>query len=158
MYKLRIHLIPQSAYGKNMRSVMTNSEWNTLSKYVRDVEVCAGCLKAKSMKKLEAHEIWKFKDGKMKLKHIYPLCKKCHRSVHIGRAIHCNKGEKAAKRIMRYGKIPKDNFKQYYQNQWDKWRIRSTEKWTLKTTKEQAWEIAEADKNKLLTYIDNHTN
>lgn len=148
-YKFRIHLIPSTAYGQNMRKKLKSSEWLSLSAYVRDIEVCAGCHKHFPLTKLEAHEEWSFKNGKQKLKHIVPLCKKCHRAVHIGRALHAGKFKKASKRLMKYGKLSESEFYDFYNNAWSKRNYLSKFKYRLTTSKKKAWKIAKKDKEQL---------
>ena len=146
-YKLNIRLIPESAYGQNMRSAMSSYEWRKLSEYVRSVEVCAGCWERYKKKDLEAHEEWLWNSsGKQKLRRIVPLCKACHHTVHIGRASANNEYEQACKHYMRVRHVSRGKFSMLVNEEWKRQRRRSHMKWTLATSPEEAWEIARRDK------------
>lgn len=146
-YKLKIHLIPSSAYGQNMRMLLKSGDWNMISTYCRALGVCAGCKRTRDPSKLEAHEEWDFKNGKQKLKHIVPLCKKCHRSVHIGRATHCGRLESAAEWIMKVRKISYKKFTKMYEKAWEKRNSLEGQKYKLVTTLDDAWDIVKKDRD-----------
>ena len=155
-YKLHICLIPSSAYGQNMRSVLRAGDWNKISSFTREIGICAGCNRIVSPSDLEAHEEWEFKDGKQKVKHIVPLCKKCHRSVHIGRAIHCGRFKKAAKWIKKVRKLSSKDFNKMYNNAWTKRSKQDGRKYILVSTLDDAWKIAKKDRIWLEEKIKKH--
>ena len=156
-YKLNVRLIPKSAYGQNMRSVMSSREWRDLSDYVRSVQVCAGCWKRFDKTRLEAHEEWVWKlFGEQVLRRIVPLCKKCHHTVHIGRANACNEYEEAQRHYMQVRHVSQGKFNQIVNEEWKRWDKRSKIKWHLVTTPEDAWRIAKEDRQLIEKLKEKH--
>lgn len=156
-YKLNFCYIPKSAYGQNMRSAMTAYQWRKLSDYVRSVEVCAGCWQKYKSSELEAHEVWTWKNsGKQILRRIVPLCKKCHRAVHIGRAYACGEEERYAEHFMRVRKISRNKYKKLLNEAWNDLERRSHIKWHLVTTPEEAWDIAKRNQEIIKHRLEKH--
>jgi len=86
---LYIELIPSTAWGLNVREVLTQNSWDEIRKfyYKKSHYSCDIC--NRKVKKLEAHEKWDFLDGDqghkiIKLVGIYSLCKPCHMVKHFG--------------------------------------------------------------------------
>lgn len=155
-YRLKIHFIPNKCYGHNFRNI-SPSEWKKISLFVRSLNYCAGCLNPFKLSDLEAHEEWKFKNGKQKIKHIVPLCKNCHRSVHIGRALNC--GEKyfkdAVQHFRKVNKLSKKEYKIAYDKAFYKYNVRFNKKYKFSSTIEDAWVIAKKDREQLESIIKN---
>ncbi len=148
-YKLNFHLIPQTAFGQNMRSTMTQYEWRKLSAFVREPGVCAGCGKYFKPSELDAHEVWVFSHPKQKLHEIVPLCKKCHEATHIGRADATGRLEPALEHIMKVRKWSYRKLLKEYKKAWKRYWELSKCKYKLKTTPEKAWEIAKKNRMQL---------
>lgn len=156
-YKLNFSYIPKSAYGQNMRSVMTTYQWRKLSDYVRSIGVCAGCWHKYNPSELEAHEVWTWKkSGKQVLRRIIPLCKNCHRSVHIGRAYACGEEKQYAEHFMKTRKLSKRKYKKMLSEAWLKLEKQNHIKWHLETTPEEAWDIAKSDQEILQNRLKKH--
>ena len=80
-------LIPYQMHYKNVRAVLSSSDWQTIAKMsYRDSKYHCDICKAKG--KLECHEIWQFDDSNLvqKLIGLTTLCPDCHRVKHIGLA------------------------------------------------------------------------
>ena len=87
-YKLSIELIPESAWGNNLRETLPKKDWDTLREfcYTRFDNHCAVC--GKYDESLDAHEVWDFKEHTKEqvLIDIIALCKSCHFVKHIRQA------------------------------------------------------------------------
>lgn len=85
--KLLPELIPYSMHYKNVRAVLTDTEWRTLAKviYKNSNFRCDICNRKG---RIECHEIWSFNDKKLiqKLTGLTSLCHECHQVKHIGLA------------------------------------------------------------------------
>jgi len=82
-----VEIVPPGAWFKNLRSMISRSQWNLISRYVRDragnrCEICD------SDQRMEAHERWIFNEETktQKLVRLISLCKKCHLGTHFGLA------------------------------------------------------------------------
>ena len=92
--KLEIELVPKTCHYSNVRSTLTQKEWDKLrfQSYEKAKNVCEICgktgLEQGFPHKLECHEIWKYDDKKkvQKLMGLISLCPLCHLVKHIGRA------------------------------------------------------------------------
>jgi len=84
--KLEFEMIPDTLYFKNARSALSESKWQTVSKNVRHIGICACCMKQIPSQFLEAHEVWEYDDKKhiQTLIDIIPVCEMCHDVKHIG--------------------------------------------------------------------------
>lgn len=86
MYKLSFELVPEECWYSNLRSVLSQSEWDVIRKdaYKRYRYRCACC---GASGRMEAHEKWSYDEGKalQKLEEVVALCRGCHEVVHIGR-------------------------------------------------------------------------
>ena len=87
--KLDFEMIPDTLNGKNARSLLTKKEWDTISKNVRRIGVCACCMKQTPSQNLDAHEVWTYDDNKhvQSLLDIIPVCSMCHDTNHIGNSV-----------------------------------------------------------------------
>lgn len=140
--KIKMQLIPRPCYGRNLRSVLEEEDWVQISRAVRSDCTCAICKrKFSSISKLEAHEEWVFKKGKQTLKRILPLCKKCHRAIHIGHTAY-EVSDKKYKKIRKwYCKINHCNKEQFYADRreaYRQWAILSNQNWKWNKKNEKA--------------------
>jgi hypothetical protein len=145
MRKLTIQLIPASAYGQNLRSLYPN-EWKAISRYVRRNLTCSTCGKqVKRIGDLDAHEEWEWKKEKkhgkiryrQRLVAIYPVCKACHRVIHIGRTKRELPPWEYLAAAERYRKINHVSYRQFIEDEEEafrKYEKRSRHKWKLKIT------------------------
>lgn len=86
--KLHIELIPSTAWGSSLSKTPKSTEW----KKIRDLALvnqngyCHAC--EQEFKSLDAHELWDFDEEKhiQKLVGIIGVCRKCHNTIHYGRA------------------------------------------------------------------------
>ena len=81
-------LVPSTAWGSNLRAILTASDWQKvrLTVFEKYGKVCTFC--GSKPKSLDCHEIWQYvkdsEDAKQLLVAVKPLCKSCHAVCHIG--------------------------------------------------------------------------
>lgn len=145
--KLKIQMIPQTMYGKNLRSVLAPQRWQQISRLVRNnsglrCEICGKGVD--SITELDAHEVWKFrtitkKNGKttrvQKLKKIQAVCGKCHGAMHIGYAKHAGFYDEAVDWFLRVNRCGFLKFRKAEEKAYRKFLTRSRYKWKLDVNK-----------------------
>lgn len=131
--KLTIELIPSTAWFKNIRSYVKQSEWDKIRKYVYKqsgykCDICGG----KGHKHpVECHEIWDFKDGIIELKGLTSLCPSCHQVKHIGLAFKNGRLDYAKKHLMKVNKISSQEADDYIFKSFEIFEERSNQDWIL---------------------------
>lgn len=116
---LTIELIPSSNWKNNVRT-KDREVWTLLRKgtYREAKNTCCICNKKSFTEDepLEAHEVWEYDlDTKtQKLKTIYALCHKCHRTKHYGLALAMGEGDIAKKHILKVNKWKEEDLRKYF--------------------------------------------
>lgn len=141
--KINTEMIPLKMWGKNLRNVISKSNWDNLRYLYKStkskpdfykfthrhhydgVYQCAIC-KIKE-DEFELHEVWKFNDRKriQKLVDLIPLCNSCHMAIHIGRASQLGKDKDAIAHIQKVNKWSKAKTLQHIKDAQKKWIKRS---------------------------------
>src|SRR5262245_12052587 len=112
--KLCSELVPSTSWYDNMRSVISQTEWDTLRRrvYAEYNYRCGICL---SKGRLSCHEIWHYDDQNhiQSLRDFVALCDLCHHVKHLGLArILANEGkldyEKVVEHFMRVNQCDRD--------------------------------------------------
>lgn len=111
--KLEVGLIPATAWGKNVRAVVSDENWFKLRqqfgayydsmKYFPNPSpplICT-CCDGEFVDSLHLHELWDFKDeeGIQSLTGFKPVCEACHNAIHFGRANKVGLGASAEKHL-----------------------------------------------------------
>jgi hypothetical protein len=95
--KLSIELVPSTSFYKNLRSILSSSDWNRLrtDSYKKANYRCEICNGIGLKHPVECHEIWSYDDKKhiQKLEGLISLCPSCHEVKHIGLAYLKNRGD-----------------------------------------------------------------
>lgn len=90
MYKLTIELVPLTSWYNNVRSKVSQEEWDIIRKkcYKNANYKCEICGGVGNKWPVECHEIWEYDDKKhiQKLVGFVALCPSCHEVKHIGLA------------------------------------------------------------------------
>ena len=92
--RLKIELVPETAWWSNVRSNVSRAEWELCKRYAKAKTnaVCIICgdsgLNQGWRYAVEAHEIWDYDDDDQvqTLVDIDPLCPRCHQCKHLGRS------------------------------------------------------------------------
>jgi hypothetical protein len=85
--KLKLEPMPQSLWGKNLRTALGRNRWDTLRLSVaqKSCAICGGT------EQLEAHEVWDYRErprlSVAKLLRVETTCTKCHDVIHWGNTI-----------------------------------------------------------------------
>lgn len=89
--KLQLELIPKTSWDKNVRNIVSSSQWQNIrtkvfNKSNYSCEICGFKGDANS---LECHEVWYYDLNKsvQKLISFRSLCRPCHAVKHFGRAV-----------------------------------------------------------------------
>jgi hypothetical protein len=107
--KLKIELVPRTAWYTNIRSILTKNEWDIVRHacYKNAGHVCEICGDVGTNQgrrhKVECHEIWEYNDETrvQKLTGFISLCPNCHMVKHAGLAISQNKGKQVIDHLVR---------------------------------------------------------
>ncbi len=134
--KLKIDLIPTTAWYSNLRNVLTKSEWDKIRKkvYKRDNYKCTICNGVGKHHPVEAHEKWEwdFKTKEQILVEIISLCPTCHKVHHYG--FNCfNRGvcEPLKWHFVRVNKCSVQDFENHIDESQMIWENRNRINWKL---------------------------
>ena len=137
-FKLTIDLVPETSWYKNVRSKMSNQDWDKLRKstYAAYDYKCGIC--GKDNTQLECHEIWEYDDKKrvQTLKGFIALCVMCHHVKHIGLAgILADEGkldyDAVIEHFIRVNGCDKRDFLDHREKAFEIWEKRSKYNWTI---------------------------
>ena len=133
--KLTVELVPSTAWGDNLRSILTKDMWDTLRKRVYKkaryrCEICNG----KGPKwPVECHEKWSYDDtnNTQTLLGLIALCPDCHSVKHLGFAHIQGKGIEAREHLATVNKWSQSRTSQYIGLVFKQWEDRSNHQWNL---------------------------
>jgi 5-methylcytosine-specific restriction endonuclease McrA len=138
-YKLTIELVPETSFYNNVRSAVTQSEWDVIRKkcYKRaghKCEICGdkGTNQGKNYS-VECHEIWEYDDNThiQTLKGLIALCPQCHQVKHVGFARMNGKEPEVIRQLMKVNKITSTEADNYIIDSFKVWEKRSEKQWTV---------------------------
>ncbi len=102
-YKLNFELVPDGCWYSNLRSILSQKQWDFLRQDAkkRSNGACAIC--GAKVALLEGHERWSYDEQThtQKLEDVIAVCKDCHSVIHIGRTQLMGNEERASKHFMR---------------------------------------------------------
>jgi hypothetical protein len=133
--KLKIDLIPKTAWYQNLRTQMRRSQWDKLRKkvYVDQGNVCRICGAGGT---LSCHEVWHYDEERFvqKLLGFHALCGMCHHVTHFGLAqILASQGhldlEAVIEHFKRINGVGREVFESHKAEAFRVWRERSRHKW-----------------------------
>lgn len=152
---LTIELVPKSSWMDNVRSVLTQSQWDIIKKsvYSEAWYVCQICGGVGPIHPVEAHEIWSYDDKTLvqKLEGMIALCHNCHMCKHIGLAQINNKFDLAVQHFMKVNSCNEKEALKHIKQAFKIWKKRSSKKWTLDLSylKNYGLDISEMKENKI---------
>jgi hypothetical protein len=86
-HKLTVELVPSSAWGNNLRRLLTSAEWDRVRRGIYGLYRyrCAVCGAGGRM---HCHEVWRYDDARrvQQLVDLVALCEWCHHVKHLGHA------------------------------------------------------------------------
>jgi DNA-directed RNA polymerase subunit RPC12/RpoP len=147
---IHIELIPERAWGKNVRSKVKKSDWDKIRKavYAKENMECHIC--REKCKSLDAHEVWEFDEINhiQKLVEIIGICKACHNTIHYGRACKLGTHNEARDNFLKVNECDLLDWElEIQQAQIDALRRRNIPDWKLDISliEAQGYEIIEQD-------------
>lgn len=133
--KLQIELVPGSCWWSNVRSNVTNKQWDKIRKpvYAKANYKCEICGEKGTKHPVECHEVWIYDDTTLiqRLGHFQALCPLCHEVKHIGLAGVRGNGERAFNRFKTINQLDDNIASQIMSAVFRQWRIRSLQQWKL---------------------------
>lgn len=139
MSRLTIELVPKSCWYTNVRSNVSQSEWDKIRKecYSRAVnrcEVCGGLGRKMGYRhNVECHEIWHYDDKKhiQRLDGLICLCPPCHKVKHYGFAQMSGNEQLVRRHIKEVNFWTDSKLDDYLEEVFRVWEERSKHEWTL---------------------------
>ena len=138
---MSIELVPQGNWYNNLRSILPQEEWDILRReqYKKAEYKCEICGNQRSKyfdigHPVECHEIWEYDDENkiQTLKGLISLCHDCHRAKHRGKANIDGVGNLIDKHIADVNGWSMNAVKQYVDESFFIWNLRSDFDWELK--------------------------
>ena len=133
--KLKIELVPSTAFYKNLREVLKKEDWDTLRResYRKAKYKCEICGGKGEKHPVECHEIWTYDDKKhiQKLEGLISLCPACHEVKHMGLAYIRNRGDIAKDHFKKINKLQDYEASKYIDKAFKKHKERSKYEWNL---------------------------
>lgn len=130
---LYVDLIPKTAFGQNIRTLVPRNVWQTLRQATirRANNRCECCGGAPA--RLDVHERWLFDDttGQQILKRLLALCPPCHAATHMGLARIHKREERAKAHMARVNRWPQDLVDSHLALAFSRWEKRSKRSWVL---------------------------
>ena len=133
--KLTIELVPSKSWYKNVRSNVSDNEWNLIRKkcYKNANYKCEICGDKGKEHPVECHEIWEYNDDNKTqiLKGLISLCPTCHKVKHAGLSISKGEIKLVIKQLMKVNGITSYEADEYIVESFKKWDERSKYDWDL---------------------------
>ena len=136
--KLKIELVPKTAWYKNVRSAVKKETWDIIRKdcYKRANYKCEICNGVGENHPVECHEIWNYNDSQkiQKLIGLIALCPNCHKTKHPGLANIKGELNIVINQLMRVNGMSKIEARKYIKDAFDIWKDRSRYFWKCDIT------------------------
>ena len=133
--RLYVDLVPQSAWFQNLRSELSQGEWDVLRKtaYRLSGNRCEVCGGKGEEHPVEAHERWQYDStaSTQKLIGISSLCPACHQASHMGLANVTGRGAEAMAHLKSINGWDDDTANAHAKSAFEEWEVRSTKVWAL---------------------------
>jgi hypothetical protein len=133
--KLQIELVPASFWWSNVRSNVTDKQWDNIRKrvYIKANYTCEICGEKGTNHPVECHEVWIYDDTNLlqRLGHFQALCPLCHEVKHIGLAGIRGNEDRAFNRFKTINQLDDNVARQIISAVFKQWRIRSGKQWKL---------------------------
>jgi hypothetical protein len=132
---LYVDLVPQNCFYSNVRSLLSNQDWNLIRKkvYKDNNFKCEICHRSGNQHPVEAHERWIFDLASKTqiLKKIESLCPACHEATHLGLAQVNGRGNIAKKRLMYVNNWNSKETEEHIKDAFVLWNQRNNINWSL---------------------------
>lgn len=135
---LFVDLVPSSCWFTNVRSCVTEQDWERLRAMVTTragnrCEICHAERDPDTRRLLEVHERWTYDQpaGVQALRRLICLCTWCHRTTHFGLALLRNNGDEAFEHLRRVTGMTEEQAARHVDDAFEVWQQRSRRTWTL---------------------------
>ena len=133
--KLEINLIPKSSFFTNVRSTVSENEWDRLRRtcYQKANYRCEIFNGIGPTHAVECHEIWEYDTATkiQKLVKLIALCPACHEVNHIGLAEIRGRLEPALNHLMKVNNWTKEQAIKHHKEAFILWNERNKIQWAL---------------------------
>lgn len=137
--KLTIELVPSTSWFNNVRSNVSEEQWNVIRKKSYELaghkcEICGDVGTNQGAKhKVECHEIWDYDDNKLEQKLIgfISLCVYCHKVKHAGLSIKQGKRDVVMNQLMKVNEITEQQARKLISYAFHKHEERSKHDWKV---------------------------
>ena len=133
--KLIPEMIPTTSFFTNLRSMLTQSEWDIIRRrvYKKAEYKCEICGGKGTKHPVECHEIWKFIKWRkiQKLIGFKALCPSCHECIHIGLAWIRGHRQRALNHLIKVNNISRLQAEELITDAFELWKERSQIEWKL---------------------------
>ncbi len=132
---LTVELVPKSCWYSNVRSNISNQEWDKIRKkvYSQAGNVCEICGGRGRRWPVECHEMWLYDDEQhiQKLVKLVALCPSCHEVKHMGLAGISGREDAAMAHLAKVNNWSRTDAQHYVEAAFETWQQRSRQQWTL---------------------------
>jgi hypothetical protein len=163
-FLLSIELVPETSWGRNFRSHLTQYQWQKLSQHVikEANNTCEICKRAKGeeFQRLHCHEVWEYdtENKIQKLVKLQSLCFLCHCVKHMGfvSTQEWIDRESIVEHFVKINNTTKPIFERHYKESMSLWRHRSKINWQVEfqNVLELYGEIIKSKKDKTKVLYD----
>lgn len=138
--RLTIELVPSSAWGKNLRKILSPRDWDAVRRacYRRAGHRCECCGGVGPTHPVECHEIWDYDEawGIQWLSGVTALCPTCHQVKHWGRSLAVAtdafaERERLGQHLMRVNGWTEAQVTAHERRVFAWWRLASARPWSL---------------------------
>lgn len=131
--KLTIELVPQTSWFSNLRSLLSQAEWDVIRKqcYKKAGYKCEICNEVGPKHPVECHETWDYDNGIQKLIGLIALCPNCHKTKHYGFARISGNEKEVKKHFMKVNSLSEKEADDYIENAFLEWERKSELQWKL---------------------------
>jgi hypothetical protein len=135
---LFVDLVPRSCWFTNVRSCVTERDWERLRRMItrRAGQRCEACGRSEDRpagRWLEAHERWAYDDAArvQSLRRLICLCTDCHTVTHFGLATIQGRDAQALRHLRAVGGLSDDDAQLLIEGAFELWHQRSRLEWEL---------------------------
>ena len=131
---LKVDLIPATSWYRNVRSAVSEADWERIRKFVceRSKFKCELCRKSCS-RYAHVHErfSYDFQTGVQKLERLLCICEDCHRTIHYGKAKIDHLEKEAKDHLKKVRGFTDQETEEHIHNSFEQWSQKNNIKWKI---------------------------
>ena len=133
--KLTVDLVPQTCWYPNVRSELSDDEWDLVQRAVcrQAGHRCEVCGRGGSRHPVECHEVWVYDDERhvQRLERMIALCAACHECKHMGHANDTEHGVRVRRHLAKVNGWSASEVERYVELVFAVWQQRCQHEWEL---------------------------